>query len=86
MTNLLLAFNIDIEIEKIRNADKEQRYILMNNLKRKLAQQNLIRRKEMLERIRVHSHQSSQNKNPYQHCSQQKQPPKYKNPHMRKRR
>jgi len=50
-TNSLFSINIDLEIAKINKADKKQRYILMNNLKRRLFQENTVRRKFILEQM-----------------------------------
>jgi len=51
LTGPLFSINIDFEIAKINRADKQQRYILMNNLKRRLFQEKTVRRQNILEQM-----------------------------------
>jgi hypothetical protein len=61
----LFSFDLDLEIAKIQQADAKERYILMNNLKRALFQENSARRQEILHRmhLNVKHRQSSQHSN-----------------------
>jgi hypothetical protein len=64
----LFSINIDLEIAKIQKANKEQRYILMNNLKRRLFQEKQTRRNFILKEMhkkRKHSKSKMPQHNTY---------------------